>query len=107
MGNQRVTYCDFYTCNKLFSNKRSDSLSTSLRHNFEPTEYNCTLINCCRGIYKRDLKYNTFDGITTIYPSDGSKLEPRKRLYQYIAFQRNEAMFDWMKEHNDECKKFF
>jgi hypothetical protein len=49
MGNQRVKSCGFASCNRLFNlNDPTDKESTELRHDFEPTEYNCTLLQCCK-----------------------------------------------------------
>ncbi|HOI25168.1 MAG TPA: DUF6531 domain-containing protein [Caldisericia bacterium] len=106
MGNQRVKSCGFASCNRLFNlNDPTDKESTELRHDFEPTEYNCTLLQCCKNfIYNPKVVATLSDDLNQVREDMGNS-NTTVELDPDVISERHKSISDWWEKHKDECFK--
>jgi hypothetical protein len=102
-----VGSCDYDRCEILFEN----SDSTELKHDYEPSEYNCTLIDCCFNLYKSSLM-RYFEKLEGFFePLPPVKISPTDEdegpyIYFYTASDRECSLGNWHYNNNKECEKW-
>jgi len=101
-GHQCVEQCGFFSCNRLFSlDDQYDTDTTELRYDFAPTEYNCTLMQCCRNfIYNEKLAAKI--GNDKVISENGDFIPIAPDVYD----ERTEHIQEWWDKHGKECWKF-
>ena len=100
-------------CDKLFN-----STETSLRVEFDPSDYNCNLIRYCEHIYFRrygelesEIKYTIY--VLGRFPLDEDEKKDIKRgleqliIEQLFVAARWQNLRGWLGRHEKECEKYW
>ncbi|HOI25591.1 MAG TPA: hypothetical protein PK581_08425, partial [Caldisericia bacterium] len=100
-----VGWCDHSRCEILFN-------GDTLKHDYDASAYNCSLIFCCASLYMTSIEDSKGKEVVEI-PNDGnpndsaSPKQPPAILTRDSAIKRRDALQDWFTKNATDCQKFY